>query len=121
MKGAITWELVFNLLIGNGVEGNEPLELYSELEASGYNYTDAEKRQVREFLAYVAQFSFLTWDRETLAFAPGVVIDAGFRNSIVAIATPIAGPFLDNQNEEVMRLGMLPGAPQPSVPKKPSP
>lgn len=112
----VTWEQTFDLLIGNGMEGNESLHKLA-LRSSGYAYTDSEKRQLREFMGYVSQFSFLTWDNNTLALIPGVAIDKKAKAALVRIATPISGGFLADEDDEVMRLGSLPNAPLPPVPR----
>jgi 5-methylcytosine-specific restriction endonuclease McrA len=112
---SMTWRQTFDLLIGNGVEGNESESTYASLTPSGYAFTDPEKRQVRELMGYVAQFTFLNWDRETLSLVPAIASDSAFRAKLRSIATPIATGFLADSDLEVMRPGKLPATTLPQI------
>lgn len=65
---------VFRYLIGNDVVGNEPLDQLADLPDSGFRPPNADKRrQVREMMPFVGQFSFLLWNGKTLTLDPRVI------------------------------------------------
>ena len=48
-------------LIGNNVDGTEPLYLYSSLNKTNHELSGDQPRQLREMLRFISQFSFLKW------------------------------------------------------------
>ncbi|MCM1520727.1 MAG: HNH endonuclease [Lachnoclostridium sp.] len=52
-------EDVFSYLVANHCTGLEPLDYYTQLTPKNYDFSNDEKRQVREMLVFMSQLSFL--------------------------------------------------------------
>jgi hypothetical protein len=102
----ITLDEIFDLLIGNGVEGNEPTGFYKALNPSKYSPANDEKRQVREFVEYVAQLSFVSFEQGVLSMNPAILAPEA-RDIVFKLATPDKGPFHLESADEIVRLGRL--------------
>lgn len=50
---------IFAFVIANNCTGLEELEFYKSLPPGSYNYTDAERRQLREMIIFISQLSIL--------------------------------------------------------------
>jgi hypothetical protein len=98
-------------IIGNSCTGAEPIEHYAALPATGYAYQGDERRQAREMLVFISQFSFLKWNRSQLELdvesselstellnvaTPDYFTPRPLREEeLLSIAQPIATDFID--------------------------
>jgi hypothetical protein len=72
-------------LIGNNVTGLEPINFYEKLQPKEKIEGDL-RRQVREFVSFISQFTFLKWESPNLFFN---VFDAAEMLDIITKLTPI--------------------------------
>ncbi len=58
-EAKVSLDDIFNYIIANGCTGFEELYFYEKLSAKCYNYTDTERRQLREMVIFISQLSIL--------------------------------------------------------------
>lgn len=59
IEAKLSLDDIFNYIIGNNCTGFEDIEYYKSLTPVGYNYTDTERRQLREMVIFLSQLSVL--------------------------------------------------------------
>lgn len=105
----ITIDEIFGIIIANGCTGKEPLSHYLTLSPKSISPSADEKRQVRELVIFVSQFSFLKWDNPKL-FLDVLSFTTEFFKEIESFATPILMPRNKDRKHELLALGKLPEA-----------
>lgn len=105
-RGSLNSTDALRVLVANGCVGDEPLSYYLSLKPRSYKAAKDETRQVREFLEFISQFSFLTWDdaAHTIRLRPGTS-----PKLLTNIAVPDPSAQLKNSAAEIIRLGTVPG------------
>jgi len=56
---SVTLDEIFRFVVANNCTGYEDLEYYAKLASQSINYSEAEKRQLREMIIFVSQLSVL--------------------------------------------------------------
>lgn len=59
MEAKLSLEDIFQYIIGNNCTGFEDIEYYKTLTPVDYDYSDAERRQLREMVIFISQLSVL--------------------------------------------------------------
>lgn len=59
IEAKLSLDDIFNYIIGNHCTGFEDIEYYKALAPVAYNYTDTERRQLREMVIFISQLSVL--------------------------------------------------------------
>jgi hypothetical protein len=104
---------VFGKIIGNGCTGSESLQENRALTDTGYRASDdAERRQVREMLAFFAEAAYLDFDGTTLTLLVGPAPQSVL-SYLWQVSQPIGGLRKADSNDEVQRLGMVTGVTLP--------
>lgn len=93
---------VFGYLIGNDVDGTEPLEQYLALKDTGQKGDGDGFRQVRELMVFISQFSFLKWKDGNLYLD---LIEPPEAYAIEKLVAPLVTPRESDRSAEVLRLG----------------
>jgi hypothetical protein len=99
---AISTEQVFHYLIANNIEGTEDMEFYLALKNKPISFEADDARQVREFLRFISQLSFLKWNNGEL------FLDLISKEEILkiwAVINPIILPREEKPDLEILRLG----------------
>lgn len=104
-NGAATLDDVAEVLIAGSFVGDESPEAFaSATRHSPYSWGRDERRQLREFVEFISQFSFLTWNgKDTVALRPGTASEM-----LYSIATPDVSQPAGDAREETLRLGTIP-------------
>ena len=104
-KGEPFMELndVFSYLIGNDVQGNEPVAFYSGLKKSSLTGSGDHLRQVREMLIFVSQLSYLSWIDGKLFIDVGVLSDLSIKE-LEDFTKPIVRPRDSNLEREIQNI-----------------
>lgn len=58
-ESKISLDDIFSYIISNKCTGREDIDFYKHLLPKGYNYTDTERRQLREMVIFIGQLSIL--------------------------------------------------------------
>lgn len=66
LEAKITLADVFSILIANSCTGFEEVEYYYAMNRQSVQYSDVEKRQVREMLIFLSQASIFKWFNDSL-------------------------------------------------------
>jgi len=85
LVATLSLEELESKIIGNGCTGAEPIEYYATLPATSYAYQGDERRQAREMLVFISQFSFLKWNNSLLVLD---VLSSELSSELLGIATP---------------------------------
>ncbi len=106
----ISVDEVFSNLVGNNCTGLEDTFWYAKLPSTGHVPIGDQKRQVREMLVVLSQFSFLKW------FGGHLYFDRSFdlANYLVGLTPLVHNPNADRLSE-FMLLGSLEGNKTPAV------
>jgi len=101
---------IISKLLGNKLTGKEPIAAYSTLAAPNISISGDQKRQVRELVRFLSQFSFLKWQ------SPNIFLDVAspsqdFYSEIEQLATPVVTSRHSERNRELISLGQIPGTP----------
>jgi hypothetical protein len=59
LQASISLDDIFHVIIANNCTGLEDIDYYSKLSAKDYNFTETEKRQLREMIIFISQLSIL--------------------------------------------------------------
>lgn len=59
IEAKLSLDDIFNYIVGNNCTGFESIEYYKMLTPAAYNYTGAERRQLREMVIFLSQLSVL--------------------------------------------------------------
>ncbi len=103
--GAVTLDEVFSKLIGSNCRGDEPLAFYQRLPSTGRAPVGDERRQIREFLSFFSQFSFLHWTRpDTLFLDVDATRDEEALTRLEELAQPIRRRRLADRDQELLSL-----------------
>lgn len=78
---------IFSLIIGNNCTGTESIEYYHTLNVTGNKPKGDQKRQIREMLIFLSQFSILKWYDRKLHLDISIN-DLANNNELKFIATP---------------------------------
>ena len=105
-----TLDEVFSYVVGNGCEGTEPIATYAALAPSGYAPTADERRQVREMLIVLSQFSVLNWHSNTI-YLDIDPTEAGALADLERFATPAPIVPLPDRRQDFIALTAIAGAP----------
>jgi hypothetical protein len=100
-------EIVGKLVLGR-LTGCEPLTAYAHLTMHRTDILGDVVRQLREFIRFVSQFSFLKWDN------PHLFLDVATPDQARAILTLIEPNMMErhvNPSQELLRLGSYIGKP----------
>ncbi len=100
----ISVEDVFSLIIGNNCTGLEDIAWYSTLQNTGHQPEGDQKRQVREMLVVLSQFSFLKWIDKRLYFDRSFDLPEYLQSLNPYIQTPQA-----DRLQEFLQLGAMSG------------
>lgn len=101
---------MFGRLIGNNVVGNESLDHLSSLADSGFRPRNKDKRrQVREMMPFIAQFSFLHWNGRYLSLDPRVVAPHHL-SDLATLLLPSLHEQAPQDELELVRLGRVTAA-----------
>lgn len=106
----VSLEEVIHKVLGNSCRGIEPLAHYSKLTAKPLTLKGDEKRQLRELIIFISQFSFFKWENPNLIFDVTSVTDE-LINDLEKLATPIINNRNSDKGQEILNLGKLPGIP----------
>jgi len=112
----ITIDDIFSCLIANKLTGKEPLSEYVGLSKSSISATEDERREIRELVIFMSQFSFLKWQSPKLFLD----VSSGFQEfykEIEKLATPLVRDRNQDQRKELLFLGQLPRVPGVLVPE----
>ena len=58
-EAKVSLDDIFYYIISNNCTGFEDIDFYKNLSAKNYNYTDTERRQLREMVIFISQLSIL--------------------------------------------------------------
>lgn len=58
-EAKVSLDDIFCYIISNNCTGFEDIDFYKKLSAKSYNYTDTERRQLREMVIFISQLSIL--------------------------------------------------------------
>lgn len=97
-----TIEEIADLVVGNDLDGTEPIAIYTNLHSSGFKLAAISERQIREFVIMFSQLSFLKWDSGKL-FLDALNPEEVFQ--IESAITPVQLPRKDNPAMELLQLG----------------
>lgn len=117
--GRITLDEVFAFVIGNGCIGSEPLDFYRGLSPTARGSVGDEARQIREFLIFFSQFSFLQWVHPETLYLDVDAFDRDAFTKLEALASPIVRRRNSHRSRELLELGAFaPGYQAPVVPER---
>jgi hypothetical protein len=109
---------IFSYVVGNRCSGREPISSYAALRSTAYSASADEKRQVREMLIVLSQFSVLNWHSGTL-FLDFDPAETSALADLERLAIPAAIHPLPDRRSDLISLGALGGAaPSPPVPPR---
>lgn len=97
-----TIEEIADLIVGNDLDGTEPIAIYTKLHSSGQRLTETPERQLREFVIMFSQLSFLKWDSGKLfldALNPEEILQ------IESAIAPLQAPRKTDPAMELLQLG----------------
>lgn len=100
--GAVTLGEVFSEIIGSGCIGSESLDFYRALRPTARRPAGDEERQIREFLIFFSQFSFLQWTRPDTLFLDVDALDQEALRKLEELATPIPRRRLKDRASELL-------------------
>ncbi|MCB8945798.1 MAG: HNH endonuclease [Ardenticatenaceae bacterium] len=103
---SITLDETFSYLVGNNIQGIEPLESFLNLPPTNRKAQGDEGRQVREMLIFLAQSSFLKWNNSSLILDV-MNGDGDTIYQLEQIATPLLLPQNADSDAEVIRLATI--------------
>ena len=107
----LTVETVGAFLIGNDCTGTESVAHYSSLSATSHILSGDAKRQAREMLIFISQFSFLKWVGQTLILD----LQAGsLPEALFSIAAPDVLPSRTIRLEELLSRARLAAGYEPA-------
>lgn len=106
----VTIAEIFEKVIANGCTGKEPLSRYTFLTPRRISPSEDEKRQVRELVRFMSQFTFLKWQNPKL-FLDISVPTPEIYSELESLATPIVTRRKADRGQELLLLGQIPGAP----------
>lgn len=101
-KNYVTLDEIAQFLIGNSVTGLESLADYGRLRKKRISLSDVEMRQLREFIRFISQISFLKWEN------PKLFIEAASHEELLSIEsslTPILNVRKQNPSQEILQMG----------------
>ena len=104
---SISLNEVFSYVIGNDCRGDEDIEHYITLSATGRTPQGDEQRQVRELLIFCSQLNSLKWHNNTL-FLDLDSKDQESVSSVLQLATPFPIERCDSPNAQLIHLGTVP-------------
>lgn len=104
----ITITDIIEKIIGNDLDGREPLDTYKTLRANDPNLPDNQIRQIRELVIFISQASFLKWKNPTLTLDI-TDFDQGVQSFIDYISTPIEETRLPDPDVEILNMGTIDG------------
>lgn len=79
-EGKVSLDDIFYYIISNNCTGFEDIDFYKYLSAKNYNYTDAERRQLREMVIFISQLSLLKVYNGCLYLD---IVDENTRNNVL--------------------------------------
>lgn len=116
----ISLDDVFNMLISNGVTGEEEITFYSALKEKNINPVGDQARQVREMLIFMSQLSYLSWIDGKLFIDPSFISSLTDKE-LNSIVTPIKNIRDENQELEIQKMfGLIDNGEFSSIIKEPS-
>ena len=111
---SVNAENTYRYLIANNCSGLEKISHYRSLRPNSSKIT-IDLRQIREFLRFLSQISFLKWDNNDLWLDVDIskreIVDA-----IVRLATPTRSKGLQESADEILSLGKTTGGTSSWVP-----
>ena len=105
---SLTLDEVFSIIIGNNCSGTESEDYYAHILPTNYLPTADEKRQVREFLVFASQCSFLKFHDGKLYLDVNDKEDELIQE-IRKVIDPIIQIRKDDPDEELISLGTTRG------------
>lgn len=114
-SGFITIDDIFNLLIANSITGKEPLTTYVTLTKKAIS-SSVDKRQVRELVRFMSQFSFLKWENPKL-YLDVATLSEEFAGELEKLATPLVRTRNTDRAQEVLSLGQVLTMPGIQIPE----
>lgn len=114
--GFVTIDDIFSELIANKLTGKEPLSAYVGLPKRSISPSEDEKREIRELVIFMSQYSFLKWQN------PKLFLDVSsgsqeFYGELEKLATPVVRSRDLDKRKELLFLGQLPESPGVLVPE----
>lgn len=104
LGASIDVDCVCNMLISNQCTGFESLDFYKRLKINHIQYSDDERRQVREMLVFISQLSFLKMYNHQLCLD----IDNNLSNrEILKCINPVKGFSVNGKTEDFFAMTKL--------------
>ncbi len=113
----VSLDEIFSFVVGNECKGNEPISFYSGLHPTGHTATGDERRQVREMLIAISQFSYLDWVNNNLELD----VATEEKQTITLLESqfmPSIHERLPHRGEEILHLGTLTEHPDITLPQR---
>lgn len=105
----VTVESIFDNLIGNNVNGLEPIAAYRTLQSTSLAGTGDQLRQVREMLIFMSQLSYLSWIDGRLFIDLGALSNLG-AEELEYLVSPIVRPRNTDPEVEVQNMNNIEGS-----------
>jgi len=105
-KYSVTLDEIQTHLIANKITGAENAETYATLKKRSYSPQRDETRQLREFLIFICQVSFLQWCGNEVFLDPLAIAKDG-TDSIFRLATPDRMKLPNDRDLALLNLGSL--------------
>lgn len=96
-----TIEEIADLIVGNNLNGTEPVSAYTSLPNTEHKFDATHERQIREFVIMFSQLSFLKWDSGKL------FLDALNPDEIIQIESVISPALRPRNNDPALELIQL--------------
>lgn len=101
MEAKLTLDDIFSYIIGNNCTGLEEIGYYKSLAPVAYNYSETERRQLREMVIFISQFSALKAYDGVLYLDE---ISGSVRDEILSYLKPENRPAKADRMEEFMEM-----------------